>query len=191
MKIIGEPRDRQQLRKRSICESDSCEIEISCEIEARITLSRRQETDRLPPPSGGARDGEASEKISIATDGDVPVLAPPYSLRHRWEPSHLSQCYMLGTVGGKPKTFITNVSVGMAHDFLKIMQQILEEAKEGRFHTKDQAVKRRDELVKESQAAPAEVALLAHSVEPQAGPAESFPTFDPELYPDGQVPEEW
>ena len=97
----------------------------------------------------------------------------------------------MGTVDGKPKTFITNVSVRMAHDFLKIMQQIFEEAKEGRFQSKEQVVNRRDELVKESTAAPAKVALLAHTVEVPAGPAESFPTFDPELYPDGQVPEDW
>ena len=73
----------------------------------------------------------------------------------------------MATVAGEPKTFVTNVSVQMSHDFSKIMQQMLQEAKEGRFATKGDAVKRRDQLVEgfaapqavptdESQAAPAE-----------------------------------
>ena len=53
---------------------------------------------------------------------------------------------------------MTNVSVQMSHSFSKIMQQMLQEAEEGRFATKSDAVKRRDQLVGEAapQAAPAE-----------------------------------
>ena len=53
---------------------------------------------------------------------------------------------------------MTNVSVQMSHSFSKIMQQMLQEAKEGRFATKGDAVKRRDQLVGEAtpQAEPAE-----------------------------------
>ena len=72
----------------------------------------------------------------------------------------------MATVAGEPKTFVTNVSVQMSHSFSKIMQQMLQEAKEGRFATKGDAVKRRDQLVGEAapQAVPAD--------ESQAAPAE-------------------
>ena len=78
---------------------------------------------------------------------------------------------MMGTVAGHPKKIVTNVSVQMSHDFSKIMQQLLKEANEGRFATKSEAVKRRDHLVEQSPAAPADPAAPAGSAEPAYSPA--------------------
>ena len=61
-----------------------------------------------------------------------------------------AQCYLMGTVADQPKTFITNVSVTMSHDFCRLMQQILKEANENKFTTKGEIVQRRDELVAET-----------------------------------------
>ena len=81
---------------------------------------------------------------------------------------------MLGTVDGKPKTFITNVSVKMSHNFSTVMQRILKEANAGRFATKGDAVKRRDQLVGE--AAPQAVS----TAESQAAPAKESTPWYPE-----------
>ena len=86
------------------------------------------------------------------TSGEDQVTGP-YSLHHRWKPFEKSQCYIMGTVGGQPKTFITNVSVAMSHDFCKLMMQILQEANENKFATKGDIVQRRDELVAKASAA--------------------------------------
>ncbi len=83
----------------------------------------------------------------------------------------------MATVADEPKTFVTNVSVQMSHSFSKIMQQMLQEAKEGRFATKGDAVKRRDQLVGE--AAPQAVT----TAESQAAPAIESTPWWPE---DGQ-----
>ena len=101
------------------------------------------------------------------TFGDTAKLSPPFSLTHRFTPPEKSQCYLMATVAGEPRTFVTNVSVQMSHSFSKIMQQMLQEAKEGRFAIKADALKRRDFLVGEatSQAVPAD--------ESQAAPADS------------------
>ena len=76
-------------------------------------------------------------------------LEPPFHLVNRWHPPHKAQCYMMGWIrGGIKKEFVTNVTVVMSPAFIKIMQQLLVEAREGRFTTKNDAVKRRDELLK-------------------------------------------
>ena len=68
---------------------------------------------------------------------------------------------MMGTVGDEPKKIVTNISVQMSHHFTTIMQQLLKEANEGRFATKNEAVQRRDHLLGEGVG------------EPPAGPADS------------------
>ena len=76
-------------------------------------------------------------------------IMPPFNLVTRFNPPHKAQCYMMGWIdGGIRKEFVTNVTVGMSTAFIKIMQQLLVEAREGRFTTKNDAVKRRDELLK-------------------------------------------
>ena len=69
----------------------------------------------------------------------------------------------MGTVNGDTDTkkFIVNTSVGMSHDFSTLMQGLLKEAKAGRFSTRGDAVRRRDELVKNTPAVTAEGALPA------------------------------
>ena len=71
----------------------------------------------------------------------------PFSLVTRSNPPHKAQCYMMGMADGK-KEFVTNVAVSMSGAFIKIMQQLLVEAREGRFTIKNDAVMRRDELVR-------------------------------------------
>ena len=73
-------------------------------------------------------------------------ITPPFNLTHRFKPAHLAQCYMTGIVDGH-KEFVTNVTANMNKDFSQIMQQVLTEAREGRFATKGDAVRRRGELV--------------------------------------------
>ena len=87
---------------------------------------------------------------------------------------------MLGTVGGHPKQIVTNVSVQMSHNFSKIMQQLLQEANEGRFATKSEAVQRRDNILKTQPAAPADSGTTA-----APEPASQAPT-EPDHYEDGQ-----
>ena len=89
----------------------------------------------------------------------------------------------MATVAGEPKTFVTNVSVQMSHSFSKIMQQMLQEAKGGRFATKGGAVKRRDQLVGETaaQAVPADESA---PTEP-AAPAEESAPAGGEVWQDG------
>ena len=78
----------------------------------------------------------------------------------------------MATVAGEPKTFVTNVSVQMSHSFSTIMQQMLQEAKDGRFATKGDAVKRRDQLVGEA------ATQAVSAAESQAAPAkESTPCY--------------
>ena len=74
------------------------------------------------------------------------AIEDPFHLTHRFTPARMAQCYMTGMVNGK-KEFVTNVTVNMSKDFSQIMQQVLREAREGRFGTKGDAVTRRDELV--------------------------------------------
>ena len=99
-----------------------------------------------------------SIKQSAARKDEVPVtetspISPPFSLVHRFKPIEKAQCYMMGTFAGEPKTFVTNVSVQMSHDFSNIMQQLLQEANEGKFDNKGEAVRRRDHLVAENKKA--------------------------------------
>ena len=73
---------------------------------------------------------------------------------------------MMGTVSGLPKKIVTNVSVQLSHDFSKIMQHLLAEANAGKFATKGEAVKRRNQMLAAQPAAPAEsgaTAALAES----------------------------
>ena len=74
---------------------------------------------------------------------------------------------MMGTVDGIQKKIITNISVFMSHDFSKLMQQLANEAKEGLFSTKGEAVQRRDQLIK----SPTEPAPAIESL-----PEDSAPT---------------
>ena len=54
---------------------------------------------------------------------------------------------MMGTVAGEPKKIITNISCVMSHMFIELMKKLLQEANEGAFTTKGQAVLRRDDLL--------------------------------------------
>ena len=83
------------------------------------------------------------------------AIEAPFNLVHRFKPLHMSQCYMMGMVDGK-KEFVTNVTVNMSKDFSQIMQQLYREAQEGKFGTKGDAIRRRDELVGMTPAEPAE-----------------------------------
>ena len=75
------------------------------------------------------------------------LILPPFNLVTRFKPPHKAQCYMMGMVDNK-KEFVTNVAVSMSGAYIKIMQLLLIEACEGRFTIKNDAVKRRDELVR-------------------------------------------
>ena len=76
-------------------------------------------------------------------------MLPPFNVVTRFNPPHKAQCYMMGWIGGGiKKEFVTNVTVSMSGAFIKIMQQLLVEAREGRFTIKNDAVMRRDELVR-------------------------------------------
>ena len=121
-----------------------------------------------------------------------------------------SQCYLMGTVADQPKTFITNVSVTMSHDFCRLMQQILKEANDNKFATKGEIVQRRDELVAETN--PAATALAGDELGSEKSPAATAtpaataaagertehpewlqqfldaPEESPKHYEDGQVP---
>ena len=66
----------------------------------------------------------ASAKAKANGTSGEDQISGPYSLHHRFKPIGSSQCYLMGNVADQPKTFITNVSVKMSHDFSKIMQQI-------------------------------------------------------------------
>ena len=57
---------------------------------------------------------------------------------------------MMGTVNGKPKNIVTNVSVAMTKDLCRVMAKIHSEALSGAFTRKSEAVRRRDELVAEA-----------------------------------------
>ena len=96
----------------------------------------------------------------------------------------------MSTFAGEPKQFVANVSVQMSHKFSTIMQQLLHEALEGRFATKQDAVMRRDQLLAESkkQAAPADSDAPADSVA-TAVPAEpaELPLTHPDHSEDRQV----
>ena len=74
-------------------------------------------------------------------------ILPPFNLVTRSNPPHKAQCYMMGMVDNK-KEFVTNVTNCMSGAYTKIMQLLLIEAWEGRFTIKNDAVMRRDELVR-------------------------------------------
>ena len=82
---------------------------------------------------------------------------------------------MLATVGGEKKRFVTNVTVQMSPNFSSIMQQLLSEARAGKFATKADAIKRRDELVAMEEMTPAEPVV---SETTPAEPAMSATVFD-------------
>ena len=54
---------------------------------------------------------------------------------------------MMGTIGGKKNKIITNISAMMDHEFSNKMIQLCAEAREGCFITKEDAVRRRDQLL--------------------------------------------
>ena len=121
-----------------------------------------EEPTTKPTKTTGAADKDKEKEPSAA------VISPPFSLIHRFTPPEKSHCYMMGTVNGLPKKIVTNISVQMSHDFVKIMNYLLEEAKAGKFATKGEAVKRRNEMLAAQPAAPAEsgsTAVLAESGE--------------------------
>ena len=81
-------------------------------------------------------------------------LGPDFSLIHRWTPACKAQAYIMGTVSGSPtKRFITNMSVTMSHQFSTIMQNLLEEARQGKFKTRGELINRRNELLEIQQPA--------------------------------------
>ena len=157
--------------------------------------------------SGNVSNGKGKGKNNKISDEDE--VTGPYSLHHRWKPFETSPCYIMGTVGGQPKTFITNVSVSMSHDFCKLMMQILQEANENKFATKGDIVQRRDDLLAEASAAatapagdePGSENSPAATATPAATAAAGEPTQpewlqqildapeeSPKQYEDGQVP---
>ena len=79
-------------------------------------------------------------------DGDSEI-GPPFTIQHKWKPVCCARAHLCGTVDGLPTRFITNVSCRMSQDFLKIASTLLEEANDGAFLTKRQAIDRRDKLV--------------------------------------------
>ena len=127
-----------------------------------------------PAPAAPATVQETASKAELKrkrhaaaknkeANNDLPI-SEPFRLIHRFKPPEKVQSYMMGTVGGKSKTFVTNVSVQMSRNFSKVMQQVLKEAQEGKFATRCEAVKRRDELVAETLAGPAGLVPLADQV---------------------------
>ena len=77
--------------------------------------------------------GQARNKKQEA-NMDALVL-PPFNLTQRFTPIPKAQVYMCGQIAGK-KQFVTNVTANMSKDFVTIMNQILAEAREGQFSTK-------------------------------------------------------
>ena len=75
-------------------------------------------------------------------------LGPHFSLVYRWTPRCKAQAYLVGTVNDNPtKRFLTNVSVTMSHQFSGIMSDLLAEARQGNFKTREELVHRRDVLL--------------------------------------------
>ena len=118
------------------------------------TLVDSQPAATAKVPNGIAKKAakcqRAKAKAKTKKISDEDEVTSPYSLHHRWKPMEKAQCDIMGTVADQPKTFITNVSVSMSHDFCKLMMQILQEANENKFATKGEIVQRRDELVAET-----------------------------------------
>ena len=77
---------------------------------------------------------------------------------------------MMGTVDGISKKIITNISVTMSHNFADLMAILQAEARDGRFSTKADAVRKRDELIK---AKPADE-VQAETAAPPAGEVTSI-----------------
>ena len=73
-------------------------------------------------------------------------VLPPFTLTNRFNPITKARVYMNGQIEGR-KQFVTNVTCHMSKDFVTIMNQVLKEAREGKFSTKAEAVRRRDVLV--------------------------------------------
>ena len=98
---------------------------------------------------------------------------------------------MMGTVAGEPKPFVTNVSVQMSHDFSTIMQQVLKEAKAGRFATNGEAVRRRDQLLGNQADTMVDSGATVDSgvSTAPAEPAEQLAPTDADHDEDGQIPE--
>ena len=172
------------------------------------TLVDSQPAATAKVPNGIAKKAaRAKAKAKAKKISDEDEVTGPFSLHHRWKPFEKSQCYIMGTVGGQPKTFITNCSVSMNHDFCKIMMQILQEANENKFATKGDVVQRRDDLLAEASAAataPAGENIPAATATPAATAAAGERTETPEWIheilnapepdakhdEDGQVPED-
>ena len=77
-------------------------------------------------------------------------ISPPFTLHHRWKPIKQAQCYMMGRVEGQydNQRIITNISAKMHPEFDVLMGVIKKEADAGAFATKDDAVRRRNEIIK-------------------------------------------
>ena len=94
---------------------------------------------------------------------------------------------MMGTVDGAPNKIVTNVSVRMSYDFTKIMRILLQEAMDGNFATKGQAVARRDQLVYEDPAEPVEESAPTPAAQPDPAAPAFSPCFTDSVVPNDEV----
>ena len=108
-------------------------------------------------PKGKAKArARAKAQASPTIDPQHCPISPPFKLTYRWKPSHNAQCYMSGTIQGTEDRIVTNMSVNMSHNYTVLMGRVHAEAVAGKFPTKGDAVRRRDELLAEERAVTAD-----------------------------------
>lgn len=129
------------------------------------------DTAALPVDKGRGKAAASKKRKSCEIDG---ILSGPYKLIHRWTPLEKAQCYMMGKVGKKKNRIITNISAMMDHQFSAKMFVLLQEAKNGCFMRKDDAVRRRDELVALADTAEAAAPAVTAEVAAQAAAGEDI-----------------
>ena len=101
---------------------------------------------RACKPGKRKRKKQTEEKKGLKAEGDI-TIDGPYALSNRYNPPHKAHCYMMGTVGGEEHKIIVNCSTSMTPRYRELMQQLIEEARTGKFAFKEDAVQRRAELL--------------------------------------------
>ena len=121
---------------------------------AATAPTKKVEAKQVKGKHGGLKSQQTDTK---QPDTEDPVIGPPWKIVHRFRPLKQAQCYIMGTVGGAKNKFITNINRTMHPNFSALMQQIHREANAGTLVTKKQAIRRRDELLRNQTAETATV----------------------------------
>ena len=139
--------------------------------------AKPKKAPKKAPKSLPRKNQKISKSPPVREETDLDdKLGPDFSLIHRWTPACKAQAYIMATVNGSPtKRFITNMSVTMSHKFSTIMQNLLEEARQGKFKTRGELINRRNEFLDIQQPAvtadgAAETAVDADTAAVEEGP---------------------